>query len=66
MAQIAVIGAGAVITPRTHIPPHSLVLGVPAKVVKTLPPESASEAVALAGKYVRLKDNYLRDALRLP
>ena len=32
----SVVGAGAVVTQRTIIPPRSLVLGGPAKVVKTL------------------------------
>ena len=30
----SIVGAGAVVTPGTRIPPNSLVLGVPAKVVK--------------------------------
>ena len=30
----SVIGAGAVVTPRTKIPPNSLVLGIPGKVVR--------------------------------
>ena len=34
----ATIGAGAVVTEGMHIPPYSVAVGVPAKVVKTLPP----------------------------
>lgn len=60
----SVVGAGAVVTPRTIVPPHSLVLGVPAKVVRTLDPAAADEHRALAGKYLRLTENYLRDSLR--
>jgi len=60
----SVIGAGAVITQRTVIPPRSLVLGVPGKVVKTLTAEEEAFHRAHAAKYVRLKENYLRDALR--
>jgi carbonic anhydrase/acetyltransferase-like protein (isoleucine patch superfamily) len=60
----SIIGAGAVVTPRTVIPRHSLVLGVPAKVVRTLSPAVTDEHRALAGKYIRVKENYLRDALR--
>jgi carbonic anhydrase/acetyltransferase-like protein (isoleucine patch superfamily) len=59
----SVIGAGAVVTPRTVIPPRSLVLGMPAKVIRTLTEEDEAFARALAGKYTRLKENYLRDAL---
>ena len=36
VAEECVIGAGAIVTERAAIPPHSLVLGVPGKVVRTL------------------------------
>jgi len=61
----SVVGAGAVVTQRTIIPPRSLVLGVPAKVVKTLTDKEEAFHRAHAAKYVRLKENYLRDALRV-
>jgi carbonic anhydrase/acetyltransferase-like protein (isoleucine patch superfamily) len=60
----SVVGAGALITQRTVIPPRSLVLGAPAKVIRQLTADDEAFHRALAGKYVRLKENYLRDALR--
>jgi carbonic anhydrase/acetyltransferase-like protein (isoleucine patch superfamily) len=60
----SVIGAGAVVKPRMVIPPRSLVLGVPGKVVKTLTSAEEEFHRAHAAKYVRLKENYRRDALR--
>jgi len=60
----SVVGAGALVTQRTVIPPRSLVLGVPGKVVKTLTDAEEKFHRAHAAKYVRLKENYLRDALR--
>jgi len=60
----SVVGAGAVVTQRMVIPPRSLVLGIPGKVVKTLTEKEEAFHRAHAGKYVRLKENYLRDALR--
>ena len=60
----SIVGAGSLVTQRMVIPPHSLVLGAPAKVVRTLTSATADEHRALAGKYMRLKDNYLRDSLR--
>ena len=60
----SIVGAGALVTQRTVIPPHSLVLGAPAKVIRALDPGVADEHRALAGKYVRTKENYLRDSLR--
>ena len=60
----SVLGAGTVVTQRTVIPPRSLVLGVPGKVVKTLTADEEAFHRAHAAKYVRLKENYRRDALR--
>jgi carbonic anhydrase/acetyltransferase-like protein (isoleucine patch superfamily) len=60
----SVVGAGALVTQRTIIPPRSLVLGAPAKVVRALGPADEAFHRAVAHKYVRLKENYLRDSLR--
>lgn len=54
----SVIGAGAVVLQRAVIPPFSLVLGMPARVVKTLPSSTEGDHRALAGKYVRLATNH--------
>ncbi len=35
----SLVGAGAIVSEGTVVPPHSLVLGVPAKVVRSLTPE---------------------------
>jgi carbonic anhydrase/acetyltransferase-like protein (isoleucine patch superfamily) len=58
----SVVGAGALVTQRTIIPPRSLVLGAPARVIRTLTDEDERFHRAVAQKYVRLKENYLRDA----
>ncbi len=54
----SVIGAGAVVPPGTVVPPHSLVLGVPGKVVKTLAPESAVANRITADHYVEYARMY--------
>jgi carbonic anhydrase/acetyltransferase-like protein (isoleucine patch superfamily) len=54
----SVIGAGAVVPPGTVVPPHSLVLGVPGKVVKDLGPGSAEGNRVTAGNYVELARAY--------
>ena len=53
-----VIGSCALVTAGSVIPPHSLVLGVPGKVVKTLSAEDEAFHRQLAGKYTRLAHNY--------
>ena len=60
----SVVGAGSLVTAGTIIPPRSLALGTPARVVRPLTEQDEALHRALAAKYVRLKENYLRDALR--
>jgi carbonic anhydrase/acetyltransferase-like protein (isoleucine patch superfamily) len=62
----SVVGAAALITPGTKVPARSLVLGAPARVVRTLSDADVAFHRALAAKYVRLKENYRRDGLRNP
>jgi carbonic anhydrase/acetyltransferase-like protein (isoleucine patch superfamily) len=59
----SVVGAAALVTQGTVVPPRSLVLGAPARVVRTLSASDEELHRALAAKYVRLKENYLRDSL---
>ncbi|TCS79592.1 gamma carbonic anhydrase family protein [Pectinatus cerevisiiphilus] len=47
----SIVGACALVTKNTIIPPHSLVLGMPAKVVKTLDEKSFASLHAQALKY---------------
>jgi carbonic anhydrase/acetyltransferase-like protein (isoleucine patch superfamily) len=55
----AQVGAGAVVTPGTRVPAGKLVLGVPAKVVRALSDAERNEIATIAGRYVRLKDEYI-------
>lgn len=48
----SIVGANALVTQGTVIPPGSLVLGSPAKVVKTLAPEDRANLKHWAQKYV--------------
>ena len=48
----SLVGAGAVVTPGTVIPPGSMVLGIPAKVVRPLHEEEQATLRAWADKYV--------------
>jgi len=55
----SVIGSGAVVPPGTVVPPHSLVMGVPGKVVKDLGPGSGEKNRAFSDSYVRYALSYL-------
>lgn len=47
----SIVGAGALVTQNTIVPPNSLVVGVPAKVVKTMGDKSRAHIHAQAVKY---------------
>lgn len=54
----SVVGANALVTKNTVVPPHSLVLGCPAKVVKTLDERSEQSNHEHACSYVELAQRY--------
>ena len=51
IGEQSIVGAGALVTKGTKIPPGSLVLGMPAKVVKQLSPEARAGMLHWAEKY---------------
>jgi len=55
----SIIGAGALVTSGVHIPPGSLVLGSPAKVVRPLTAQEIDSIAHYARNYVRYKNIYL-------
>jgi carbonic anhydrase/acetyltransferase-like protein (isoleucine patch superfamily) len=58
----SIVGAGAVVPAKMTVPPHSLVVGVPAKVVREARPEDERWTVKAAEHYVELAGWY-RDNL---
>lgn len=54
IGQGSVIGAGALVKEKQVIPPHSLVVGVPGRVIKTVPPAEWDRIHAQAVKYKTL------------
>ena len=59
----SIIGAGALVTQGTQIPAGSLVLGAPAKVVRSLEPEERAGLKGLAEKYVKVAAYYLEHGI---
>jgi len=59
IGERSIIGAGALVTGGTIIPPGSLVLGSPAKVVRTLSEEEQEKVKSWALKYVGGSRKYL-------
>lgn len=54
----SIVGAHALVTKNTVIPPHSLVLGSPARVVRQLDPEVEEANYRHALEYVKLAHEY--------
>ena len=54
----SIIAAGTVVTPRTTIPPYSMVMGIPGKVVRQISEEESSYLKEHAEGYVRLMKEY--------
>ena len=59
IGERSIIGAGALVTGHTIIPPGSLVLGSPAKVIRTLSLDEQSKIKHWAEKYVKGSREYL-------
>ena len=55
----SLVGAGALVTGGTHVPPRSLVLGAPARVVRSLTDDEVERNRANAAHYVRMAAMYL-------
>lgn len=60
VGRASIIGAGAVVSPRSVIPPFSQVLGIPGKVVKTLAPETEEDRIKHALSYVETAQDYIK------
>jgi carbonic anhydrase/acetyltransferase-like protein (isoleucine patch superfamily) len=58
IGEEALVAAGTVVTPGTKIPPRSLVLGQPGKVVRTLRGSEAQQGRTLAARYVEVARSY--------
>jgi carbonic anhydrase/acetyltransferase-like protein (isoleucine patch superfamily) len=58
IGERSIIGAGALVTQEKKIPPGSMVLGSPAKVVRTLSSDEQSGLREWAERYVRIIPHY--------
>ncbi len=59
IGEYSIVGAGAVVTARTVVPPCSLVVGAPARVIRTDQQGQRESNLANAAGYVARKNAYL-------
>jgi carbonic anhydrase/acetyltransferase-like protein (isoleucine patch superfamily) len=60
VGESAFIGAGALVTPRTKVPPRTLWLGAPARQVKTLTDADVKDLEHYHLNYLRYKEEYFK------
>ncbi|MDR0579160.1 MAG: gamma carbonic anhydrase family protein [Campylobacteraceae bacterium] len=56
----SIVGAGSLVTQGKSFPARSLIIGSPARAVRTLNNEEVKELYASAARYVKFKDEYLK------
>ena len=61
-----VIAAGSLVTERRRIPPRSVVMGVPGKVVREVTPEDLQRTRAICAHYLEMAQRYARGAYPAP
>ena len=61
IGENCLIGAGSLITSNKEFPPNSLIMGTPAKVVRTLSPEEVAGLTASSQSYVERKARFLAE-----
>ena len=59
IGELALVGAGALVSEGMHVPPRTLVVGVPAKVKRELTTEELARLEGSWKHYVEYKDKYL-------
>ena len=60
IGEEAIIGAGSLVTGNTKIPPRTLAMGRPARVIRELSPQEIGAGRATAAKYVKLGQIHAR------
>jgi gamma-carbonic anhydrase len=60
VGQGSIVGAGSVLTQGLQVPPRSLVLGSPARVIRELSAGEVQGIDRYAENYLRYKENYLK------
>lgn len=66
VGEECIIAAGAIVTERTRIPPRSLVMGIPGKVVRPVTEEEVRRTQSINQRYLELARQYAAGAFPPP
>lgn len=58
IGEESIVGAGSVVSPKTTIPPRTLAMGTPARVVRPLNDSDISKIQGITQEYLELKEIY--------
>jgi len=61
IGEDTIVGAGALVTERMKVPPKSLILGAPARVVRKLSGEEVERILTAAKNYLEYTQNYIKE-----
>ena len=66
VGEECLVAAGSLVTEGRRIPPRSVVMGVPAKVVRTVTPEDIEKTRTIGAHYLEMAQRYARGAFPPP
>jgi carbonic anhydrase/acetyltransferase-like protein (isoleucine patch superfamily) len=66
IGEECLVAAGAVVTENRRIPPRSVVMGVPGRVVREITPEELDRTRSICSHYLELAQRYTRGAYPSP
>lgn len=66
IGEESLIAAGAVVTEGRRIPPRSVVMGIPGKIVREITPEELERTRAINAHYLEMAQRYARGAYPAP
>src|SRR6266478_4076334 len=66
IGEECLIAAGAVVTEKRRIPPRSVVMGIPGKVVREITPEELERTHGICAHYLEMAQRYARGAYPPP
>lgn len=66
IGEECLIAAGTVVTEGRRIPPHSVVMGIPGKVVRPVTPEELERTRSICVHYLEMAQRYARGAYPAP
>lgn len=61
-----IIAAGSIVTENKHIPPRSLVMGIPGKVVRSVTADEIERTISINRRYLELAQRYATGAIAAP